>query len=913
MKKLLFLLSLFITYASFAQLENNHWAFGYHAGAGFTSGNAVASTSGIDNTAGGGHGANTASVSDINGNLLFYTDGIKVWDKTHNVMVGGMGLLGAISVAYDKQSVIIVPKPLNENLYYIFYASISSVPGNISGFYYSVVNMDPTQYGGNGFIDPTLKNIPLKNPAGNPITYNFTTSTGVQLASNCMSSTLHKNKDKIWLAFFGGVVESGIVNTYCYEYLISSAGIGTALDGQSPGTTNSFTVTGPNIPAPPNSPNFNYIKFSPDGSRLSYDNEYGVVAYLFDNEHGTVSIPQPVYMPTPGMSYTGFGLEFSPNNNLLYFSTQDNVLIQGKGSGSFLGGSGTYKKYMRIRQYDFLGGMDISVIVGEIELPDSISPQSIISPIPTTNRCSDLQLGRDGIIYVSLEHNSPIIVNHLAGILLPNNPGATQCGFSNNVMNCAVNTYQLGKLPQWVHKATASVWPKSYSFTRGARQLTINPLNNHLLVQYYAGCTCFSFQHNHAGVAIPTSGTSGNIRIHYDGNNAYSNYYVPDGAVGPSLPNMFCNNSGELLTRNGTTDTKVFNFGTGQLISSLPFSDEILAQTSTNKYLTISATNVLNLVDAAGAIYYSVQLPNAAAFAKYDKANDILYYYDHGNHYSAFQVFATTIGTLFQQSLPTPTPPSGYIYNVCSITGNGIMYYLHDLQLMKYDPATFNFSMANFAGLNNNSLTKCKSSNPYIDNKILLLNSSNEFIYLIDHLTGSVKKINYQNGNGAFISDFSFDNVQQNIFLTGITTTIPLTIGNQNIPTPPGGSYSVFVTKLNLNEFSLMQTEDNYSSNIAENISSPDKPGNVAQKVIFDAIVSPNPAKNWVSVRIPDGFSVNSMYTVSIYNNVGVNVLEQRKTEKSIFIDLQKLNPGLYFMVIRDEKGNRSSKSFVKN
>ena len=468
------------------------------------------------------------------------------------------------------------------------------------------------------------------------------------------------------------------------------------------------------------------------------------------------------------------------------------------------------------------------------------------------------------------------------------------------------------------------VWPKSYSYTRGTRQLTINPLTNHFLVQYYAGCTCFSFQHNHAGVPIPTSGTSGNIRIHYNGNNALSDYYIPDGAIGSVLPNMFCNNSGELLTRNGTTDTKVFDFSTGQLINSLPFSDEILAQTSTNKYLTLSATNVLKLTDAGGIVYYSIQLTDALAFAKYDKANDILYYYDQENHYSAFQAFPTTIGTLFQHSLPAPTPPSGYIYNACSIADNGIMYYLHNQTLMKYDPATTIFSLANFAGLNNIDLLKCKSSNPYIDNRILVLNPTDNFLYLIDHLTGNVKKINYQGREDAFIADYSFDNGQQHIFLTGITRDVPLIIGAQVIPIAPGESYSVFVTKLNMSEFSFTQTQDNFSArqapnsyvvNETEKAPAPtDKANTVNAKIAFDAAVSPNPVRDQLSVIMPvdNGFSANSLYTISIYNNVGVNVLELKKTGKTIFINTQRLNPGSYFILIRDEKGNRYSKAFIK-
>ena len=54
-------------------------------------------------------------VSDRNGDLIFYTDGDKVFDKTHTQIDSGIGGDPASS-----QSAIIVPVPGDETLYYIF-------------------------------------------------------------------------------------------------------------------------------------------------------------------------------------------------------------------------------------------------------------------------------------------------------------------------------------------------------------------------------------------------------------------------------------------------------------------------------------------------------------------------------------------------------------------------------------------------------------------------------------------------------------------------------------------------------------------------------------------------------------------------------------------------------------------------
>ena len=58
-----------------------------------------------------------ATISDNNGNLLFYTNGSKVWNKNHLVMQNGTAISGADSQPI--QPVVIVPYPGNANKYII--------------------------------------------------------------------------------------------------------------------------------------------------------------------------------------------------------------------------------------------------------------------------------------------------------------------------------------------------------------------------------------------------------------------------------------------------------------------------------------------------------------------------------------------------------------------------------------------------------------------------------------------------------------------------------------------------------------------------------------------------------------------------------------------------------------------------
>src|SRR5688572_24540116 len=175
MKKTLALLSLFISIISFGQLENANWCFTVNTGVNFIP-SPIAITSQIGYNPGGSQ--TSASVSDANGQLLFYTDGINVWDKNNNPMPNGQGLYGG-NVPHA-QNVLIVPKPKNPGIYYIFTFSYpktrggSTPPGGRGGFHYSVVNMNQ---GANGTV--VLKNININNEWGIPIDYAFTSQGGV--------------------------------------------------------------------------------------------------------------------------------------------------------------------------------------------------------------------------------------------------------------------------------------------------------------------------------------------------------------------------------------------------------------------------------------------------------------------------------------------------------------------------------------------------------------------------------------------------------------------------------------------------------------------------------------------------------------------------------------------------------------
>ena len=79
----------------------------------------------------------SASVSDENGNLLFYTNGNTVYNRKHLEMLNGDFLAGNLSAC----QCAIVKVPGNDSIYYIF--TTDAVENNFQvGYRYSVVNVN---------------------------------------------------------------------------------------------------------------------------------------------------------------------------------------------------------------------------------------------------------------------------------------------------------------------------------------------------------------------------------------------------------------------------------------------------------------------------------------------------------------------------------------------------------------------------------------------------------------------------------------------------------------------------------------------------------------------------------------------------------------------------------------------------
>lgn len=111
----------------------NQWYFGENAGIDF---NPPATSAITDaNLMSSAQGA--SSVSDLNGDLLFYTNGETIWNKMHQVMDNGDNIGGDPN---SSQGVMIVPLPNDSSIYYVF--TSDPVYGDFSyDMKYAVVDM----------------------------------------------------------------------------------------------------------------------------------------------------------------------------------------------------------------------------------------------------------------------------------------------------------------------------------------------------------------------------------------------------------------------------------------------------------------------------------------------------------------------------------------------------------------------------------------------------------------------------------------------------------------------------------------------------------------------------------------------------------------------------------------------------
>ncbi len=278
-KTLLFFLIL--TFGINAQ-QHDLWHFGDNTGLDFTSGSPVPIGSAIETT------ESCYTMTDANGNLLFYTNGVKVWDSNHNLMPNGTGLNGSTS-----SQCIALAKPNTTDRYYIIYnSSHSNIPNTTIGTFYSEVDLSLN--GGLGDVITSNKNILLKGNSGEWI-----------------SASPHSNCEDTWILTHGDQT-----NPVLNAFKLTNSGINTTPVTSNIGVVfnNSDHAKGTLKPRP-QSNQFVMTKPLFSGTILLFD---------FNNSNGTAS---NINMIHSDASTRGNGAEFSRDGNVLYVGSLGNGKI----------------------------------------------------------------------------------------------------------------------------------------------------------------------------------------------------------------------------------------------------------------------------------------------------------------------------------------------------------------------------------------------------------------------------------------------------------------------------------------------------------------------------------------------------------------------------------------------------------
>lgn len=278
---MIFVAGILLCLATSAQ-ENNFWYFGHNAALNFNSGGPGPAV--LGNSAMSADEAASA-ISDQSGNLLFYTNGITVYNRNHQVMLNGDNIGGHISSC----QVLVLPQPGNDSLYYIF--TTGAIESNFTeGYRYSIVNMKRDN--GNGEV--VIK--------------------GVQFWSSCserITAARHNNGVDIWI-----ITNDNNSNIF-RAWMLNCNGFQTATHITS--TTGAVMNLYKEM-------NVGVMKVSPDGTQMvqSLFPEWVPVghpsnfAQLFDFNNTTGVISNPRTISFPNTQYTH--AEFSPNSGFLYLT-----------------------------------------------------------------------------------------------------------------------------------------------------------------------------------------------------------------------------------------------------------------------------------------------------------------------------------------------------------------------------------------------------------------------------------------------------------------------------------------------------------------------------------------------------------------------------------------------------------------
>ncbi|HOS49341.1 MAG TPA: hypothetical protein PLG57_11920, partial [Bacteroidia bacterium] len=387
MKKLFFAFT-FFPLIVFGQKQGDNWYFGDHAGINFSNGSPVTLNDGL--TPNGTEG--TAVMSDSAGSLLFYTDGLQLWNRNQMLMPNGDSLAGNIS---STQSSLIIPMPGSSRYFYVF-TTDDFLHNLANGLRYSVVDLCLDN--GLGDVISNQKNILLVNTVAEKL-------TGVR----------HSNGVDYW------IITHLYFSDAFYSYHISSTGISAPVISHigsihpNPNAGSSYSAA------------LGQLKASPNGQKLVIVNGNGSsIAEYFDFNNSTGVVSNCVNIQA-NSNWNYYGASFSPDNSKIYIA----CWLNGNGIYQFdlnAGGgdpSAVFASKTLIDQsYNFLG----------LQLANNGKIYVARSPFGTTTFLDVINDPNNAGLSCNYVKNAVNLNGHLCGSGFPN--FVDSYDYSNTIFNC---------------------------------------------------------------------------------------------------------------------------------------------------------------------------------------------------------------------------------------------------------------------------------------------------------------------------------------------------------------------------------------------------------------------------------------------------------------------------------------------
>ncbi|OSY88388.1 hypothetical protein WH52_06410 [Tenacibaculum holothuriorum] len=270
----------FFSLLTFAQNEVSNWYFGEKAGLKFENGRVNILNDGKINAPAG-----CSSISDENGNLLFYTNGNTIWNKNHEIMENGESIGGDINIF---QNSIIIPKPNDNSTFYVI--STLSKP-----------SQSPLLTPGLFISEVIINNL---FPLGKVI------SKFSRIRGNTTErvTAIHKKNGKdILLISFGKLSSSSEKNDTFFIYEITELG---------------FNRQPKIIKIDDEISEKGSMKVSPDGKTLAIADYNERYIHLYNFNTNTINLEFRKKFSTDlfGVPLPPLGIEFSPSSNSLFYS-----------------------------------------------------------------------------------------------------------------------------------------------------------------------------------------------------------------------------------------------------------------------------------------------------------------------------------------------------------------------------------------------------------------------------------------------------------------------------------------------------------------------------------------------------------------------------------------------------------------